>query len=141
MAILRFRIYWEEDDSIYRDIVIKHGQSFNDLHLSILSSYEFDSKHKATFYRSNDNWDRGREITLEKYDKPYKAEPLLMTDTTLASEIKIPSQKFIYEYDFNKNWHFLVELLNVDKEKAGLSCLYPYRRHCPVAIWYQGFGR
>ncbi|MFL5742291.1 MAG: hypothetical protein ACJ75B_18850, partial [Flavisolibacter sp.] len=28
-----------------------------------------------------------------------------------------PNQKFIYQYDFNKNWSFLVELINVSKEE------------------------
>jgi len=117
MAILRFRTYWEEDESIYRDVAIRHTQTFLDLHNAILKSYEFDSKHKATFYRSNDNWQRGREISLEKYDKDYPATPLLMNDTSITSEVKGPNQKFIYEYDFNKNWHFMVELINVDKEE------------------------
>jgi hypothetical protein len=117
MAILRFRIYWEDDDSVYRDIAIHHTQSFLDLHSAILKSFEFDSKHKATFYRSNDNWLRGREISLEKYDKVYKAEPLIMADTVIKSEINNPNQKFIYEYDFNKYWHFMVELINVEKEE------------------------
>lgn len=117
MAILRFRIYWEDDDSVYRDIAIKHTQHFLDLHTAILKSFEFDSKHKATFYRSNDNWQRGREISLEQYDKDYKVAPLLMADTIIGSEISNPNQKFIYEYDFNKYWHFLVELIQVDKSE------------------------
>ena len=118
MAILRFRIYWEDDDSIYRDVVIKHTQNFADLHLCILKSFEFDNKHKATFYRSNDNWLRGREISLEKYaDKAYKVDPFIMTEVTMGSEIKDPNQKFIYVYDFNKFWTFMVELISVDKEE------------------------
>jgi len=116
MAILKFRVYFEEDDSIYRDVAVKHTQSFLQLHQVILKAYEFDSKHQATFYRSNDHWQRGREISLEKYDKAYKAEPLLMADTTIGSEIRDPNQKFIYIYDFVKNWSFLVELINVSKE-------------------------
>ena len=107
----------EEDDSVYRDIAIRHTQSFHDLHEAILKAYEFDSKHKATFFRSNDHWQRGREISLEVYDREYKAPPLLMKDTTIGSEIRDPNQKFIYLYDFNKNWGFLVELINVSKEE------------------------
>jgi len=119
MAILKFRIYWEEDDSVYRDIVIRHKNSFEDLHTCILKSYEFDNKHKATFYRSNDNWLRGREISLALYDeKTYKAAPLIMAETLLGSEVKDPNQKFVYEYDFNKFWTFKVELINVDKEES-----------------------
>jgi len=124
MAILRFRIYFEDDDSIYRDVAIRHTQSFFELHEAILRAYEFDNKHKATFFRSNDHWQRGREISLEVYEKDYKAAPLLMKDTTVGSEIKNPGQKFIYNYDFNKNWSFLIELINVSKEEnAKLS--YP----------------
>ena len=118
MAILKFRVYFEEDDSIYRDVAIKHTQSFTDLHGIILKAYEFDSKHQATFYRSNDTWQRGREISLEKYDRNYKVPPLLMKDTTIGSEIRDPNQKFVYVYDFAKNWSFLVELINVSKEES-----------------------
>ncbi|MBK7883209.1 MAG: hypothetical protein IPJ81_04970 [Chitinophagaceae bacterium] len=115
MAILRFRIYWEDDDSVYRDIAVKHTQSFLDLHNTILKCFEFDNKHKATFYRSNDQWQRGREISLEKYDKNYKAAPLLMKETLIGSEVKSQNTKFIYEYYFTRNWHFMVQLINLDK--------------------------
>ncbi len=117
MAILKFRIYFEEDESVYRDVAIRHTQTFKDLHDIILKAYEFDNKHKATFFRSNDHWLRGREISLEAYDKEYKAPPLIMQETTIGSEIRDPNQRFIYLYDFNKNWGFLVELINVSKEE------------------------
>lgn len=117
MAILKFRVYWEDDDSVYRDVVVKHSQTFFELHKVILKCFEFDNKHNATFYRSNDKWQRGKEITLEKYDKKYQAEPLLMTNATVGSEIRDPNQKFIYVYDFHKNWTFMVELINVNKEE------------------------
>ena len=117
MAILKFRVYLEEDDSVYRDIVIRHKQSFADLHFAILKAYEFDNKHQATFYRSNDNWAQGREISFVKYDKKYAAEPLIMSETTIGSEIRDTNQKFVYEYDFVKSWVFLVELINVNKEE------------------------
>jgi len=124
MAILKFRVYFEEDDSIYRDLAIKHTQSFADLHQSILKSYEFDSKHQATFFRSNDNWQKGREISLEKYDRNYKVDPLIMSETTIGSEIKDPNQKFVYIYDFVKNWSFLIELIGVSKEESS-KLVYP----------------
>ncbi len=84
MAILRFRIYLEEDDSVYRDVAIRHSQSFFELHLAILKAFEFDNKHEATFYRSNDNWQRGREISLEVYSKQYKISPLIMRQTSIG---------------------------------------------------------
>jgi len=124
MAVLKFRTYYEEDDAVYRDVVIKHSQTFLDLHNAILKAYEFDNKHQGTFYRSNDSWQRGREITLEKYDKNYMAEPLLMADTTIGSEIRDTNQKFVYVYDFVKNWTFHVELINITKEESN-KIVYP----------------
>ena len=126
MAALKFRVYMEEDEVIYRDIIINHKQTFFDLHLAILKSYEFDNKHQATFYRSNDNRDRGREITVAVYEKEYKAPPLLMAETTIASEVFDTNQKFIYVYDFAKNWVFLIELININKEE-NKKLVYP---HC-----------
>ncbi|MEZ2445583.1 hypothetical protein QFZ51_002368 [Chitinophaga sp. W3I9] len=124
MPVLKFRVYWEEDESVYRDIAIKPNQTFLLFHQAILQAFEFDSKHKATFFRSNDNWQRGREIILEADNQPRKAEPLLMADTMIAAAVKDPNQKFIYLYDFAKNWSFLVELIGVSKDENS-KMVYP----------------
>lgn len=133
MAILKFRVYWEDDDSVYRDIVIKHTHTFFDLHNTILKCFDFDSKHSATFYRSNDSWQRGKEITLEKYDKTYKVEPLLMKEALLGTQTHDPNQKFIYVYDFHKVWTFRVELININKEEDS-------RQTYPSCIRSEGIG-
>lgn len=118
MAILKFRVFLEEDDTVYRDIALKHTQTFYELHQSILKGYEFDSIHEAIFFRSNDSWQRGRAISLEKYEGvEYKVEPLDMIDTIIGSEIKDTEQKFIYVYDLKKNWTFHIQLINVSKEE------------------------
>ncbi len=133
MPILKFRVYWEDDESVYRDFVIKHTQTFFDLHKTILKCFEFDNKHSATFYRSNDSWQRGKEITLEKYDKKYSVEPLLMNDALVGAQVRDPNQKFIYVYDFHKNWTFKVELINVNKEEDR-------RVTYPICIRTEGIG-
>lgn len=124
MAELKFRIYLEEDDAVYRDVIILHTQNFQDLNDIILKSYEFDSKHQSTFFRSNDHWQEGREISKEKYEKTYRAEPLIMSETVIGTEIRDTNQKFIYLYDFLKNWRFLIELIKVTKEVSS-KITYP----------------
>lgn len=126
MAVLKFRVYWEEDDAIYRDVLVKHTQNFQDLHTIILKAFEFDQKHDATFYRSNDTWQRGREISKEVYDRAYKVAPLLMEETIIGSEIIDTNQHFIYEYDFVKSWSFLIQLIQVVKNAdADMTLEYP----------------
>lgn len=124
MPVLKFRVYWEEDESVYRDVAIKPTQSFLHLHQAILQAYEFDLRHKATFFRSNDNWQRGREIILEKDKEVRKVEALIMSDTKIGAMVKDPNQKFIYLYDYAKNWTFLVELIGVLKDENP-KLLYP----------------
>lgn len=110
---------------MYRDISIKPDQTFLQFHQVILQSFEFDNKHKATFFRSNDNWQRGREIILEKDNSPRKVDPLMMNETVIAAAVKTPNQKFIYLYDYAKNWVFLVELIGVSKDENS-RLTYPY---------------
>jgi len=126
MAFLKFRVYWEEDDAIYRDVIVKHTQNFTALNDIILKAFEFDQKHDATFFRSNDIWKRGREISKAVYEKEYVAPPLLMEETTIGSEIIDTNQHFIYLYDFVKSWTFLIELIQVIKNAdADMSLEYP----------------
>ena len=117
MPILKFRVFFEEDDTIYRDIAIFPTDTFLQFHQTILKAFEFDTKHAATFYRSNENWQRGREISFAVYEKEYKAPPLLMEQTAIGTEIKNLNQRFVYVYDFVRNWIFLIELIGVSKEE------------------------
>ena len=124
MAILKFRVYLEEDDATYRDVAIEHKQTFFDFHIAILKAFEFDNKHQATFYRTNDALEKGREISIEKYDKEYVVEPLLMHNVAIGKEVFDPNQKFIYKYDFIKGWSFIILLVEINKEH-NIKLTYP----------------
>lgn len=133
MPLLRFRVYWEEDDQVYRDIEMKPGQTFIDLHKAILTAYEFDGKHTASFYESNDRWQKGREINSEVMVNKKDAPALSMIKTPVSALVTTPDQKFVYVYDPAKNWTFLVELLGVNKEEDS-------RRTYPFIFRKEGVG-
>jgi hypothetical protein len=40
-----------------------------------------------------------------------------MEETTIGAEIRNPNQRFVLVYDFNRNWIFHIELINVAKEE------------------------
>jgi hypothetical protein len=40
-----------------------------------------------------------------------------MSETTIGSEVKETNQKFIYQYDFEKKWTFLIELIGIEKDE------------------------
>lgn len=134
MAILRFRVYWEDDDQTYRDIELQTGQTFLEFHQCILKAFEFDGKHPATFFESNDRWDRqGRQFSSEVMVNKKDAPALSMAKTPVSALIAVPDQKFIYVYDPAKKWTFLVELIGVSKEET-------YRRVYPFILRKEGLA-
>lgn len=134
MAILRFRVYWEDDDQTYRDIELQTGQTFLEFHQCILKAFEFDGKHPATFFESNDRWDRqGRQFSSEVMVNKKDAPALSMAKTPVSALITVPDQKFIYVYDPAKKWTFLVELIGVSKEET-------YRRVYPFILRKEGLA-
>lgn len=126
MPVLRFRVYLEEDDQIYRDIELRTGQTFMEFHKAIMHAYEFDGKHAASFFESNDRWlIAGREISSEVLVNKKDAPALSMMRTPVSALVSTPEQKFLYHYDPQKKWSFLVELIGVAKEEDAKRS-YPF---------------
>ena len=125
MAVLRFRVFWEDDDQTYRDIELLGNQTFLDFHKCILLAYEFDGKHPASLYESNDKWTYGREISSEVLVNKKDAPALSMLKTPVSALVTNPDQKFIYVYDPAKKWTFMAELIGVSKEETARR-VYPF---------------
>lgn len=124
MPLFRFRAYWEDDDQVYRDIEMKPGQSFLDLHKAIIQAYEFDGKHTASFWDSNEKWERGMELNSEVLINKKGAPALSMSRTPVSALVAKPDHKFVYEYDPKKKWTFLVELIGVSSDED-IKVTYP----------------
>ena len=131
MAVYRFRVYLEENEDIYRDIDIRTVQTFEQFHTSIQESFKFDNKHSASFFVSDDYWRKGQEITLKKEDLPLDEEEIrkkvdpkkLMSDVKIAKFIEQPHQRFVYVFDPNVQWSFLIEMLKIADESPKVN--YP----------------
>src|SRR5687768_3442912 len=111
MAIFRFRVTFEDYDDVYRDIEIKSSQTFRDFHETIQQSINFDNKHGASFFVSDDFWRKGTEITLLKDDVEEGVK--LMEKTKIATLVEDPHQHFVYVYDQNVQWSFHIQLLKI----------------------------
>jgi len=125
MTTLRFRVYWEEDDQTYRDIEILGRQTFLDFHKSILQAFEFDGKHPASFYESDDKWTHGRELSSEVLVNKKDAPALSMLKTPISALVSLPDQKFVYVYDPAKKWTFMAELIGVSRDETPRR-VYPF---------------
>ena len=66
MAGLKFRVLLDSNDKneVFRDILISDNDNFESFYHAILNAYQFSDDQMASFYMSNDMWDKGHEISL-----------------------------------------------------------------------------
>jgi hypothetical protein len=121
MAGLKFRVLLDSDNNseIFRDILIKDSDNFESFYKAIVSSFRFEGDQMASFYVSNDSWDKGHEISLMDMsygDDSIDSPTAIMKDALIKDFLEEPDQKFILVYDFFRMWIFLVELIGYEKE-------------------------
>ena len=122
MAGLKFRVLLDSSDKneIFRDILIGDTENFETLYHSILDAYQFNGDQMASFYMSNDNWDKGHEISIFDMsvgEDPEEIMPSVMKTSVLGNYVQEEDQKIILVHDFIRLWIFLIELIEVE-EKA-----------------------
>ena len=131
MAAYRFKVSLEDNEDIFRDIDIKAAHTFEQFHTIIQEAFKFDAKHSASFFVSDDYWRKGQEVTLRKEDLPLEEEEIrkkvepkkLMSEVKIAKYIEQPHQRFVYVFDPNVQWSFLIEMIKIVEDNVKLT--YP----------------
>jgi hypothetical protein len=122
MDVFKFRIQVDGQDDFVRELEIKSDQTFKDLHEFIVKSLKFSGNELASFYLSNDEWEKLTEITLidmsGEVDKDLGDDDVihtifLMDQIRLDEFIKTVDQKLVYEYDFLQLRTFFIELVDI----------------------------
>lgn len=124
MRIYRFRVLIDHESEAFRDIEIGSEQTFRDLHNAIKEAFAFIGQEMASFYVSDENWDKGPEIPLADLGFAEEGEvPALMDQVYISDHIRSTSQRFVYAYDFLHMWMFMVELIQAGDPENGVT--YP----------------
>ena len=103
----------EEGKTIFRDISISSISTFDKLHTAIINSFNFKGDQMASFFMSNEDWDKGEEIGLMDITGE-DADFQQMSDTLIWDKITKMNQKMVYVYDFLNMWCFYVELIEIN---------------------------
>lgn len=135
MNIYKFRVILDTDEDVFRDIEIGTESTFEELHEAIMHAFDFSGDEMASFYMSDEEWEKGQEITLLEMGMdaglPFDGEDpdvvLVMKQVSLKDMIKLPSEKILYVFDFMRMWCFYIELMA--HKKAAPSTLYPRVAH------------
>ena len=120
MTIYGFRVILDfKQADIFRDIEISSEDTFEDFHNTIVQAFALNSGEMASFYKSDDHWNQGDEISLFAVDE----KAFVMSDWSLKQMCTEVGDKLLYIFDFLNMWTFYVELMKINEPKSGES--YP----------------
>lgn len=124
MATYRFRVTFEDYDDISRDIEIRSTQTFEELHHAIHNAIGFDASKAASFFLSDDNWKKGREVTTRDLEDAETEKAVSVRNSRLCDFIVDPHQKIYYIFDPASPWSFRIELVKIMREEE-TGAIYP----------------
>jgi hypothetical protein len=62
--IFKFRVIVDTEKDVFRDIEIETDATFEAFHKAVLDAFDFEEGEMASFYMSNESWEKGLEIAL-----------------------------------------------------------------------------
>lgn len=105
----KFRVIVDTEEDVFRDLELATSSTFAELHRSILEHFDFEDGEMASFYLSNEEWEKGLEIPLMDMDDGVVS----MDNAVLHEMVHQVGDKILYVYDFMRMWIFYVELVEV----------------------------
>ena len=118
--IYKLRILLDTEEDVFRDIEMPSESTFEDFHYILLQSFGWQPNEMASFYESNDNWDKGVEIPLMDVQEEFGPDKLsVMGDVKLEEKLNQQGQKMLYVFDFLLMWCFYVEVIEIKEPTPG----------------------
>ena len=110
MAGVKFRVLLDtkQKEEVFCDVLLSIDDNFESFFNAIIRAYDFQGDQMASFYISNENWDKGEEISLMDVNFGDENQQKIMKTTSIREMTEAPDQKFILVYDFMKMWIFLI---------------------------------
>ena len=108
--ILRIRTILDVEDDVLRDIEMDEKFLLKDLHNLIIKIYGFEGKEMASFFKTNENWEQGDEMSLIDMGigKDYSNETL-----NTIEAIKIALKE--------RNLNYIISVENSDKNLISIN--------------------
>lgn len=115
--IYRFRIISNEEEDFFRDIDIRSDQTFLDLHNIIQDSTGYDKSQISSFFITDEDWEKGKEIQLLNMTGDDSSGITVMEKAVLSDFIKEEKEKLLYVYDYFSGRAFFIELTKLIREQ------------------------
>lgn len=116
MNLIRFRVIIDIEEDVFRDILIGRNAPLEDLHRGILAAFDFGEGEMASFFQSDEDWNRGREVPLMDMGMDDAGNPYPSMRSVAVEEMTgSTNDRMVYVYDFLRMWCFYVEVVALEE--------------------------
>ncbi len=116
--VFTFRVLSNEEEDFIREIEILSDQSFLAFHNTIVEACGFDHAQMSSFFISDENWDKGTEITLFDMGNETESDKATMENSIVSNYLNAKGQRLLYVFDFFSERAFFIELVNTLNAKS-----------------------
>ena len=114
--VFLFRIISDENPDFYRDLVAKGTDTFLDFHNTLQKELGYDPTLLASFFITNQQWEKEQEITLIDMMQEPGVTSYTMDLVTLDEHIGELNQRMLYLFDFFSERAFFIELIEMEEQ-------------------------
>lgn len=114
--IYLFRIISDENPDFLRDLVAGGSDTFLDFHNMLQKELGYDPTQLASFFITNQRWEKEQEITLIDMMQEPGVRTYTMEQVTLEEHISELNQRMLYLFDFFSERAFFIELIEMEDE-------------------------
>ncbi|MFW5645257.1 MAG: IS1096 element passenger TnpR family protein [Bacteroidota bacterium] len=116
--VFKFRLISNEEKDFIRDIELLSDQTFYDFHRTITQNLHYDKSQIASFFISNEKWEKLEEITLFDMSEGTMGDKVHVMDKTHINDyVKKIKQRLLYVFDFFNERVFFIELIDIEEKK------------------------
>lgn len=115
------RCVLDTEEDVVRDILVHPSQNLHLMHLAILHAFGIDAGEMSSFFRSNEDWEQGEEISMMDFDAETGKNAL--EGTGVGSCFEDIGERMLFVYDFLNLWTFYLELIDMRDPEEGKT--YP----------------
>jgi len=112
--IYKFRVISSEVDDFIREIAVDGSHTFLNLHQFIQKDLNFDSSQMASFFTTDQDWQKETEITLIDMMDGENPDLVVMEHAPIADFMQSNKQRLLYVFDFFAERAFFIELFDIE---------------------------
>ena len=105
--VFTIRAILDADEDVIRDVAIHGNANLYDLHQLLVEAFDLDKGEMSSFFKSNDDWEQGEEISMMDFNPETNKNPL--EEESIEESFIKEGEKMLFVYDFLNLWTFYLE--------------------------------